>query len=126
MHKLFVSVAVFGLVAAFSAPAFAKTETIKGQLIDQGCYLKNKANAGVDHKMPADTKDCAIACAKGGQPVAVLTADGKVYTIAGGLAANKNAKLVAHMGETVEITGDTMDMKTSMMVTSDELKVVTK
>src|SRR4029079_14077217 len=95
---------------AASIPALAKTETLRGQLVDQTCYTKDKVNnKGVDHKMPADTKDCAIACAKKGQPVALLTDDGKVYTIAGDLTANNNAKLVPLMGHTVEITGDTMD-----------------
>ena len=116
-----------GLVVAVAAPAFAKPETLKGQLVDQVCYLKDKVNnKGVDHKMPADTKNCAIDCAMDGSPVALLTADGKVYTIAGGLAANKNAKLIPHMGHTVEIAGDTMDMKTSMMITADDLKMISK
>jgi predicted metal-binding protein len=110
-----------------SAPAWAKTETVKGQIVDQNCYLKDKtANKGVDHKMPADTKDCAIECAKKGQPLALLTADGKVYTIYGGLAANNNAKLVPHVGHTVEITGDTMDMGNSLMITADAVKMAAK
>ena len=46
--------------------AFAN-ETVTGQLIDQSCYKMDKMNTGVDYKMPhGDTKDCAIACAKGG------------------------------------------------------------
>jgi hypothetical protein len=77
---------------AASAPAFAKTESVTGKVIDMTCYMKDKANnAGMDHKMPADTKDCAAACAKKGQPLALLTSDGKVYEIAGGLAENNNA-----------------------------------
>ena len=83
-------------------------------------------NKGVDHKMPADTKDCAITCAKQGLRMALLTADGKVYAIYGGLAANKNAKLIAHVGHTVEVTGDTMDMSGSLMVTAADLKMVSK
>ena len=42
-----------------------------------------------------ETADCAAMCAKKGAPLALLTSDGKVYTIAGGLAADKNAKLIA-------------------------------
>ena len=96
MRNLLVSVTVAGFVVLLSVPALAKTETVKGQIVDQGCYMKDMANnKGVDHKMPADTKDCAIMCAKKGQPMALLTSDGKVYTIAGDLAANNNAKLVA-------------------------------
>ena len=126
MHRAFAALTIVSLVLV-SVPAFAKTETVKGQIVDQACYTKDKVNnKGVDHKMPADTKDCAVACAKKGQPLALLTTDGKLYTIAGGLAANNNAKLVPHVGHTVEITGDTMDMKDSMMITAADLKMISK
>ena len=49
----------------------------------------------------ADVKDCAISCAKKGRPMALLTSDGKVYTIAGDLAASNNEKLVSHISHTV-------------------------
>lgn len=112
---------------ALAAPAWAKTETVKGKVIDAECYKMDKANAALDHKMPkGDTKDCAVGCAKAGRPMALLTDDGKVYTISGGLAAEKNAKLVAHVGHTVEITGDVMDHGGSMMITADALKMVSK
>src|SRR6202049_3813935 len=115
MWKVFAGVMVAGFVVVLTVPVLAKAETVTGQLVDQNCYLKDKANnAGVDHKMPADTKDCAIACAKKGQPLALVTSDGKVYEIAGELAANNNAKLVPHISHTVEITGDTMDASGKM------------
>ena len=73
--------------------------------------MKDKANTGVDHKMPkGDTKDCAHWLREEpAQPLALLTADGKVYQIAGGLAADKNAKLIAHISHTVEVTGDVIE-----------------
>ena len=127
MHKLFAGLATAALVLALGAPAFAKTETVKGQVVDSTCYKMDKSNTGVDHKMPkGDTKDCAIACAKAGRPMALLTSDGKVYEIAGGLAADKNAKIIPHIGHTVEITGDVMDHGGSMMITADTLKMISK
>src|SRR5215467_13120178 len=111
MRKVFAAIVSCAFTVALAAPAFAKNETITGKVVDMNCYMKDKANnAGVDHKMPADTKDCAIACAKKGQPLALLTTDGKVYEIAGGLAENNNAKLIPHVSHTVSITGDTMEM----------------
>lgn len=127
MKKLFAGMTTAALVLALGAPAFAKTETVKGQIVDVTCYKMDKSNAGVDHKMPkGDTKDCAIGCAKAGRPMAILTADGKVYEIAGGLAADKNAKIVPHVGHTVEVTGDVMDHDGSLMITADSLKMVSK
>ena len=127
MRKMFAGFAVVAFVVSLGVPAFAKTETVKGQIVDMGCYKMDKSNAGVDHKMPkGDTKDCAIACAKGGRPMALLTADGKVYELTGGLAAETNAKLIAHVSHTVEVTGDVMDHDGKMMISSDALKMVSK
>jgi hypothetical protein len=127
MQKLSSGIVALALVVASSAPAFAKTETVTGKVVDMTCYTKDKTNnAGMDHKMPADTKDCAAACAKKGQPLALLTSDGKVYEIAGGLAENNNAKLLPHIAHTVSITGDTMDMSGKMMIHAAELKMVSK
>jgi hypothetical protein len=126
MQRLLTCMTIVAVVLV-SVPAFAKTETVKGQIVDQACYTKDMVNnKGVDHKMPADTKDCAIACAKKGQPLALLTSDGKVYTIAGDLAANNNAKLIPHISHTVEITGDTMDMNGKMMITAADVKMISR
>jgi hypothetical protein len=127
MRKMLAGLTVAGFVVAMSAPLLAATETVKGQIVDEGCYKMDKSNTGVDHKMPkGDTKDCAVACAKAGRPMAVLTSDGKVYEIAGGLAADKNAKIIPHVGHTVEITGDVMDHGDKMMITADSLKMISK
>ncbi|HEY7290078.1 MAG TPA: hypothetical protein VH583_09600 [Vicinamibacterales bacterium] len=128
MRKMFAGLAAAAFVVALSAPAFAKTETIKGQIVDESCYKMDKSNTGNDHKMPkGDTKDCAVGCAKAGRPMAVLTSDGKVYELAGGLAADKNAKIIPHIGHTVEVTGDVMDHGDGkMMIMADSLTMVSK
>jgi hypothetical protein len=120
MRKVFAAATVATLVLALGAPAFAKDTTVKGTVVDQTCYMKDKANKGNDH---GDMKDCGVMCAKKGAPMAILTDDGKVYTITGGLAADKNAKLVAHIGHTVEITGDVTEKDGKMMIASDSLKM---
>ena len=127
MHRILVGVAAAAFIVALAAPASAAVETIKGKLIDQSCYTMDKSNTGVDHKMPkGDTKDCAIACATNGRPLALLTADDKVYTITGDLAAEKNAKLVAHVSHTVEVTGDVTTKDGKMTIAGSTLKMVSK
>ena len=128
MKKLFAGIAVTAFVVAMGAPAFAKTETVKGQIVDVSCYNMDKAhNAGKDHKMPkGDTTDCAIGCAKAGRPMALLTADGKVYELTGGLAADKNAKIVPHVAHTVEVTGDVTEKDGKMQIAADSLKMISK
>jgi len=125
---MFAGLMVAAFVVALSAPAFARTETVKGQIVDVSCYNMDKANnAGKDHKMPkGDTADCAIGCAKAGRPMAILTSDGKVYELTGGLAAEKNAKIVAHVAHTVEVTGDVTEKDGKMMIAADSLKMISK
>lgn len=115
MRKFAASLSVAAFVMALGAPAFAKTATVKGQVIDQECYLTEK-------KVDTD-KTCAVECAKSGKPMALLTADGKVYEIKGGLAANKNAKLVAHVLHTVEITGDVVEQGGKLSIAADALSM---
>jgi len=127
MRKMFAGLMVVAFLAALAAPAFAKTETVKGRIVDVSCYMKDKANnAGKDHKMPADTADCAAACAKKGAPMALLTDDGKVYQLTGGLAEDKNAKIIPHIAHVVEVTGDVTEKDGKMMIKSDALKMISR
>jgi hypothetical protein len=118
---------VAAFVVALGAPAFAKEETVKGQIVDQTCYMKDKAsNAGKDHKMATEVADCAVACAKKGAPMALLTSDGKVYQITGDLAANMNEKIVPHVAHTVEITGDVTSTNGKNTIAASNLKMISK
>ena len=125
MRALFAVVGTCALIITLSTPTVAKTETITGQVVDAMCFMKDKVNnTGVDHKMPADVKDCATICASKGVPMAVVTSDGNVYTIAGDLAADNNAKVVPHIGHTVEITGDVSEKDGKMTISATDLKHV--
>ena len=73
MRKLSAALTAAAFVMALGAPAFAKEITVKGQIVDQSCYMKDKANAAKDH---GDKTDCATMCAKKGAPMAILTEDG--------------------------------------------------
>lgn len=127
MRKFYAGLSVAAFVVALAAPAFATEETVKGQIVDQSCYMKDKAsNAGKDHKMPQDVTDCAVSCAKKGAPLALLTSDGKLYTIGGGLAANKNEKLIAHIAHTVEIKGDVTEKDGKNMIAADSLTMISR
>jgi len=122
MRKALAAIAALSFVAALGAPLVAAT-TVKGQLVEEGCGLAPVAGSKDAMKaLPAD--QCAIDCAKRGEPVALVTADGKVYRIGGGLAADKNAKLIAHMGHTVEITGEVSEKDGKVVLAADALSMV--
>jgi type 1 fimbria pilin len=125
MRRMFAGLTVAAFAVVMAVPVFAKTETITGQIVDQTCYMKDKANNGATHNMSGkEVADCAAGCAKKGAPLALLTSDGKVYTIGGALAADTNAKLIPHISHTVEVTGDVTEKDGKMMIASDALKMI--
>jgi hypothetical protein len=128
MRSIFTGLTVAAITLALGAPTFAKVETVKGTLVDQSCYKADKTNTGERHTMKNGPVDnCATECAKMGSPVALLTTDGKVYTVTGTYAAKNNEKLVPHMAHTVELTGDvTTDKDGSMKITATNLKMISK
>jgi len=115
-------IAAAAIVVSSAAPAWAKTETIKGELVDQACYVKDRKNVGASHK------ECAEMCARKGQPVAVLTADGTVYQVTGALAAENNARLAPHLSHMVEITGAVTERDGRRTIAADAgaLKMVSR
>jgi hypothetical protein len=125
MRHVLGSLTAAACVIALGGPAFAATATVTGKVMDEGCSLEAKNGQAMHHEMK-DMTECAIMCAKNGEPLALITDDGKVYRITGGLAANKNAKLIAHVGHTVEITGDVSEKDGKVQIAADTLKMVKK
>lgn len=139
MRKFLLVCALSAAVAAFNVSLLAKTATVVGKVVDEGCGLPqagahdehkmdgkdHQMAEGKGHEMPgADMTECMITCAKNGEPMALLTADGKVYRITGGLAANKNAKLIDHVGKNVRITGDVFEKDGKVQIAADALTAV--
>ena len=77
-----------------------KSMTIKGELVDMGCYVSHGA-MGEKHK------DCATKCVAGGMPMGLLTADNKLYLLTlnhdNGDPYNQAKEM---MSAQVEVTGD--------------------
>lgn len=106
----------------------ALQETVTGVVIDLTCYTADRANTGHDHvgRRGRGTQfACDLACVRWeGQPAAVLTSDLKVYQVAGGLAANSNAKIAEHLAQSVRITGEVYELDGMMMIEASDLTVV--
>jgi hypothetical protein len=102
--KLIGTLALATVVCAFAtrvAVADPKGEevTVKGEVIDLWCYLE-----GGDHG--AEHKDCAVTCAKAGNPIGILDAKGNVY-VAMGIKDHQPGRevLIDKMAETVTVSG---------------------
>lgn len=101
MHGYLAAVLGASFVLATAAPLIAAPETITGEVISLSCYTNDKTEVG------RKGYTCALATIKWeGNPAGLLTADGKVYQITGGLTANNNEKLWPLIGHTVTISGE--------------------
>ncbi|HVU15483.1 MAG TPA: hypothetical protein VHD32_01050 [Candidatus Didemnitutus sp.] len=103
-HPLLSLIAVACLLLGFaSSSAFAAPEgptvKVKGEVVDLWCYLE-----GGDHG--ADHRDCAVACAKAGNPVGLLTDKGEIYVMMGIKDHQPGREvLIDKMAETVTVEG---------------------
>jgi len=121
VHKLLVLVSIIACGISLGATACSRDQVVRGQLVDKVCYLGDpKANRGDNH--PGMASDCATTCAQKGSPVALVTDEGKLYEIAGPLAADRNAKLVPHIARTVEIRGEVTEEYGEFTIVAAELK----
>lgn len=89
---------VVGVWYAFGQPK-GDTVKIKGEVVDIWCYLE-----GGDHG--ADHKECAVNCAKAGNPIGLVTEKGDIYVMMG-IKDHQPGKevLIDKMAETVTVEG---------------------
>jgi hypothetical protein len=99
MRKLLTSVALT-FVAVAVAPAFEAEVTIRGEVVDVSCAISKESGGRGDAHAA-----CALACARKGQPVGVMTADA-IYELTGDYAAGNNARLLDFIAKQVTVTGE--------------------
>ena len=108
-----------GTLLQWAAPAIAATETVTGEVVSLSCYFQNKKNVGKAGLL------CAQATVKyEANPVGLVTADGKVYQLAGGLVANNNARVVPLLSHKVTVTGEVSKKAGILVISADEAKDV--
>ena len=88
------------LIAIFAAGEAGKTMTVKGYVLDSACAFTK----GLKKPISAE---CAIACAKSGSPLVILTNAGTIYwPIADTTpSSSQNDKLLAYAGKQVSVSG---------------------
>ncbi len=98
---LLLGLALLAAAASAARPVLAYEEvTVTGEVVDMACYI------GHDGKGPQHKK-CAAKCAEMGQPVGLLTADGKVYLLVADHAdASAYEKVRKLAGDQVTLRGE--------------------
>ena len=122
-------IAICGSLAAASASSASDKEvTIKGEVVDQPCYLGKKEagrGEGVGPVTQESHKNCALSCAKRGNQLAVVENDtNAVYSITGDYAANKNEKLIPYVAEMVEVKGTVSEKDGQKWLTVSSIKKI--
>lgn len=91
------AIALFALLITANV-VMAEVETITGEVIDTYCYATKDA-IGKEHSQ------CASSCIKAGVPMAILTADGKMYFPLRGDHKPANALFEKYGGQKVKTSG---------------------
>ncbi|HEV8375316.1 MAG TPA: hypothetical protein VGR38_03665 [Candidatus Polarisedimenticolia bacterium] len=90
--------------------------TVSGEVVDLACFVAHAAK-GPDHQK------CALKCAQMGQPMGLLSADGKLYLLVADhtdpAPYNKARSMAA---DQVEIKGDVSEKSGMTILTVDEVK----
>lgn len=114
------ALALAAMVAMLTVPASAAARNIKGEVITIMCYQGHGAKGtGQAHR------SCAVSCAKKGYPLAILTADGTYYQIAGPVTADHNAKLQPLLAQKVTASGEISEKDGTKTITIAQMSDIT-
>jgi hypothetical protein len=95
--------------------------TLTGELVDIACYKQKGVAAGTG----AAHVDCAKLCIRDKDAAVGILSDGDgLFKIHGSLAADKYAKLIPYLGQTVEITGAEVTLSNNYDVRSFDLQTI--
>jgi len=118
MRRLVFMVTAIAFLGIAAVPALAAEMTVTGELVDHACYTKRGAEDGSGSGHAQCAKDCAMK----GMPVALVTANGDVYMVAGSVTTDNNAALAPHMSHTVEIMGEVSEAGGVKTITTAAIK----
>ncbi len=92
------------LVSAGALLAQQKTVTVEGYVLDSACAFTKNLEKPI-------SRDCALACAKEGSQLVILTKDGTIYWPIDSAtpAKGQNARLIEFAGNRVTATGKLYD-----------------
>jgi hypothetical protein len=95
-----ILICIVAIAAAMPLMA-AQQVTVRGEVVDSVCWIKNGAR-GADHR------GCAQTCADGGIPLALLQEETNelIWLASSESMQGANEQLKAHAAHTVEITGE--------------------
>jgi hypothetical protein len=95
--------------------------TLTGEVVDISCYKAKGVAGGTGAKHVECAKLCVLTK---GAPLGILSDGDGLFRLWGDLAADKYAKLVPYIGQTVEITGAEVVLSNNYDVRSFDVKTI--
>lgn len=104
------------LVSAGGLLAQQKTVTVEGYVLDSACAFTKNLEKPI-------SRECALACAKEGSQLVILTKDGNIYwpIDSGTPAKGQNARLTEFAGNRVTATGKLYDRGGSRAIVIEQI-----
>lgn len=103
MKAFYACLAVVVVLALLAVPSVASEVTVTGEVVDVFCLTEKGSSARGD----AHTA-CALACARRGNPVGILS-DDALYEVTGDFAASNNARMLDFIAKRVTARGTVVD-----------------
>lgn len=109
------------VVGLWAADPKAKTESVKGYVLDSACAFTK----GLEKPI---SRECATACAKAGSPLVLLAADGTIYwPIADTTpSSGQNDKLLPFAGQKVTAKGKVFERGGSRAIVIEKIEPQTE
>src|SRR5579871_5362186 len=113
--KLSLVIALFAALLAWSSDS-GKPATVKGYVLDSACAFTKGLKKPI-------SPDCAVACAKAGSPLVILSDNGTIYwPISDSTpATGQNDKLLPFAGQKVVATGKLFQRAGSKALVIDKI-----
>ena len=94
------AVAILLTVSMHTSHAESRPETIRGYVLDSACAFTKNLQKPI-------SAECAVACAKAGSPLVILTANGTIYWPISDAtpAQGQNERLLGFAGQRIVVTG---------------------
>lgn len=110
-----------GLTAQDPVISRSAPMTLSGEIVDITCYKQKGVAAGTGAEHVACAKDCVL---NKGAALGILSDGDGLFRIWGAMAADKYAKVMPYVGQTVTITGTEVVLSNNYDVRSFDLQTI--
>ena len=120
-HTITIVVILVLSASALVLGAEQKSITVEGYVLDSACAFTKNLERPI-------SRDCALACAKEGSPLVIMTSDGTIYWPIDSAtpAKGQNARLTEFAGNRVKASGKLYDRSGSHALVIEHIEAAAK